>query len=362
MLVKLEYIWLDGYTPDPNLRSKTKIWEFDPHKEPKFNSLRKNGPSPEELPLWSFDGSSTKQAKGNFSDCLLKPVRVISDPQRKQAFLVMCEVLNADGTPHESNTRHLIPTLQEDDVLGENNSKDDEIWFGFEQEYTLVKHGKPLGFPKDGFPEPQGKYYCSVGTRSVNGREIAEQHLDICLSAGLEVIGINAEVLLGQWEFQLFGKGAKVTSDDLWLCRYLLHRICEHYGVHVEFHPKPVEGNWNGSGLHCNFSNKRMREEGEKEYFKEICEELKENHKEFINNYGSANELRLTGDFETADIETFSYGISDRGASIRIPIGVVNDGWKGYMEDRRPASNADPYKITRLLSNILVEVGDLVTQ
>lgn len=361
MLVKLEYIWLDGYTPDTNLRSKTKIWEFKPNQYPKFNTLRDNGPCPDELPLWSFDGSSTQQAEGNFSDCLLKPVRVIVDPQRKQAFLVMCEVLNPDETPHESNTRHLITT--NDGIMSTlEEDQDKDTWFGFEQEYTLIKGGKPLGFPKDGYPEPQGKYYCSVGTRSVNGREIAEKHLDTCLSAGLKVIGINAEVLLGQWEYQLFGKGAKNASDDLWLTRYLLHRICEQYEVHVEFHPKPVEGDWNGSGLHCNFSNKRMREEGNKKYFEEICEKLKEKHSEFINDYGSDNELRLTGEFETADINTFSYAVSDRGASIRIPIGVVNDGWKGYMEDRRPASNADPYKITKLLSEILVTVGDLVHQ
>ena len=159
MLIKLEYIWLDGYTPDQNLRSKTKIWEFNPTQTPKFNILRDNGPCPDELPNWSFDGSSTKQAEGNFSDCLLKPVRVISDPQRKQAFLVLCEVLNADGTPHISNHRHIL-----------NN--EDQFWFGFEQEYTLIKDGKPLGFPQDGNPEPQGLYYCAVGMRNVNGRNL----------------------------------------------------------------------------------------------------------------------------------------------------------------------------------------------
>ena len=313
MLVKLEYIWLDGYSPDQNLRSKTKIWNFNPTQTTKFNVLRDNGPCPDELPIWSFDGSSTKQAEGNFSDCLLKPVRVISDPQRKQAFLVMCEVLNTDKTPHESNNRHLIPIKDEEISVEDFNVEwEEEFWFGFEQEYTLIKDGKPLGFPKEYpavNPNPQGLYYCSVGIRNVNGRIIAEEHLDTCLSAGLKVIGINAEVLLGQWEYQLFGKGAKQASDDLWLSRYFL---------------------------------------------------LKDRHIEFINDYGSSNELRLTGKFETADINTFSYGVSDRGASIRIPIGVVNDGWKGYMEDRRPASNADPYKITKLLSEILIEEIKLV--
>ena len=353
MLVKLEYIWLDGYSPESNLRSKTKVWDFDPPKKPKYNTLRENGPCPEELPVWSFDGSSTQQAEGNYSDCLLKPVRVVVDPQREKAFLVMCEVLNPDGCPHESNNRNQISNQQFD-----KNNKD--FWFGFEQEYTLVKDGRPLGFPKDGNPDPQGLYYCSVGVRNVNGRKIAEKHLDVCLGAGLKLTGINAEVLLGQWEYQVFNKGAAKASDDLWLSRYFLHRICEEYSVHVEFHPKPVEGDWNGSGLHTNFSNKEMREEGGEEYFNQICEKLKERHKEFIKNYGSSNELRLTGDYETADIHTFSYGVSDRGASIRIPLGVVNDGWKGYLEDRRPASNADPYKITKLLCEVLVGVENLV--
>lgn len=340
MLIKLEYVWLDGYEPEANLRSKTKIWDFDPHKFPKYNSLRNNGPCPEELPVWSYDGSSTQQAEGNDSDCLLKPVRVIMDPKRQQGFLVMCEVLNADGTPHLSNTRTLV-------------EEDKEMWFGFEQEYTLIKNGKPLGFPKDGNPDPQGMYYCSVGTRNVNGREIAEEHLDTCLSAGLKVTGINAEVLLGQWEYQLLGKGNKRAGDDLWLSRYILHRICEKYGIHVEFHPKPVLGDWNGSGLHTNFSNKLMREKGGEELFRGICEKLKTQHTHFINHYGSSNELRLTGNYETANINEFTYGISDRGCSIRIPVGVVNDGWKGYLEDRRPASNADPYKIINLISSTI---------
>lgn len=344
MKIKLEYIWLDGYKPEPNLRSKTKVIEWSSINNPKYDALRENGcPAVEELPVWSYDGSSTKQADGNKSDCLLKPCRVIPDPQRKQSFLVMCEVLNPDGKPHISNTRH--------NIFSETES--DELWFGFEQEYTLVKDGKPLGFPKDGYPEPQGKYYCAVGSRNVTGREIAEQHLDVCLSAGLNITGINAEVLLGQWEYQLLGKGNKKGADDLWLSRYLLHRICEQYNVQVEFHPKPVHGDWNGSGLHVNFSNKRMREYGGEEFFIDICETLEKLHKKFIDNYGSSNELRLTGMHETQSIEKFSYGISDRGSSIRIPVGTVNNNWKGYLEDRRPSSNADPYKITKLLSEVL---------
>jgi glutamine synthetase len=318
---KFEYIWLDGYQPEPNLRSKTKVLDMD-FFHGDINSL----------PIWSYDGSSTKQADGNYSDCLLQPVRVVPDPQRENAFLVMCEVLNPDGTPHATNTRHLI----EDDP---------DFWFGFEQEYVLTMDGIPIGFPEKGYPRPQGPYYCSVGHGNCAGREVVEEHFDACLEAGLDITGINAEVLLGQWEFQLLGKGGKRAADDLWISRYLLHRVTEQYDIQVEFHPKPIKGDWNGSGMHTNFSNTDMREKGGKELFDGILERLAAAHPEHIAVYGSANEMRLTGYHETQSIHKFSSGISDRGASIRIPVSTAQSGWKGYLEDRRPASNADPYRV-----------------
>lgn len=319
---RYEYVWLDGYKPEPNLRSKTKV-------------IKDITPL-ESLPVWSFDGSSTKQADGHTSDCLIKPVRMIKDPQRKNAFLVMCEVLNPDGTPHPSNKR---ATYEEDE----------DFWFGFEQEYTLINPltNRPAGFPDNGYPEGQGMYYCSVGYGHVEARNLVEEHLDVCLEAGLDVTGINSEVLLGQWEYQLFGKGAKKTSDDLWLSRFLLNRLSEKYKLRIELHPKPVKGNWNGSGCHVNFSNTQMREVGGEEYFVSICEALRTTHLDHIKVYGSSNAERLTGLHETQNIDTFSYGLSDRGASIRIPISVPLNGWKGYLEDRRPASNMDPYRVTR---------------
>ena len=353
MKVKLEYIWLDGYTPEPNLRSKTKVWEWDP-KNPEFSHLKRfNGPHPEELPIWSFDGSSTKQAEGNHSDCLLKPVRVIVDTERVQSFLVLCEVLNVDGTPHITNTRHLIND--------EYDSLDNDCWFGFEQEYTLFKGESILGFSLFGDAKPQGEYYCGLGYENVVGRDIVEKHLDLCLSSGLQLTGINSEVLLGQWEYQLFGMGAKATSDDLWLSRFILIRLCEKHGLTVSFHPKPIYGDWNGSGLHVNFSNRIMREEKNETNFTKILTHLKYRHDEFIKSYGSNNEMRLTGKHETQSIDKFSWGVSDRGASIRIPYTVVENGWSGYLEDRRPAANADPYKITKLLVEVLYEVSNELT-
>ena len=319
---KLEYIWLDGYSPTQNMRSKTLVrHDFE-------GTL-------EECPMWNFDGSSTRQAEGGASDCLLKPVAIFEDPQRHNGFLVMCEVMNADGTPHLSNGRATI----EDD--------DEDFWFGFEQEYFIMDTDTtlPLGFPVGGFPGPQGMYYCSVGGRNTHGRSLVEEHADLCLDAGINFEGINQEVACGQWEFQVFAKGAKKAGDELWAARYLLDRLTESYGCYIEYHPKPVKGDWNGSGMHANFSDGKMRDEGGEVLFTKICEEFGKNVKKHMDVYGEYNDQRLTGLHETQSIDEFSYGISDRGASIRIPIQTIDEGWKGRLEDRRPASNGDPYKI-----------------
>lgn len=331
---KLEYIWLDGYKPTQSLRSKTKVLD-----DSKFSGKL------EECPMWSFDGSSTQQAEGAYSDCLLKPVYLCEDPGRKNGYLVMCEVLNADGTPHVSNGR---ATIDDDDS---------DFWFGFEQEYILddPDTGLPLGFPEGGYPKPQGPYYCGVGIQNAVGREIVEEHLDICLDAGLNMEGINAEVLIGQWEFQIFAKGARSAGDQIWIARYLLERTAEQYGVIVNWHCKPIKGDWNGSGMHCNFSNSVLRNAGKKEIYDEICEKFgtKEAIAESIAVYGADNEQRLTGLHETQAIDKFSYGISDRGASIRIPIATVENNWCGWLEDRRPNSAADPYKVAALIIKIV---------
>lgn len=321
---KLEYIWLDGYQPTQSLRSKTKVVE-------NFSGALK------DCPAWSFDGSSTRQAPGGSSDCILKPVFICPDPARKAGFLVMCEVYGANGKPHESNGRATI----EDD--------DNDFWFGFEQEYFLwdTEINKPLGFPAQGFPAPQGQYYCSVGASNAFGRVIIEEHLDTCLEAGINIEGINAEVATGQWEFQVFAKGAKSAGDQTWIARYFLERIGEKYGVAINWHCKPLgtDSDWNGSGMHANFSNSLLRKAGKKETFEKVCKAFGPVVKEHIAVYGADNHLRLTGKHETQSLDKFSFGVSDRGASIRIPIGTVENGWKGWLEDRRPNSAADPYKV-----------------
>ena len=319
---KLEYIWLDGYVPTQSLRSKTRI-------ENNF------GGSLKDCPMWSFDGSSTQQAPGGSSDCLLQPVAIFPDTDRKNAFLVMCEVLSSDGSPHPSNGR---ATIDDDD---------NDFWFGFEQEYFLwnPEINKPLGFPENGYPNPQGQYYCSVGAKNAFGRQIVEEHLDLCLEAGVNVEGINAEVAAGQWEFQTFAKGAKAAGDHTWIARYLLERTAEKYGVAINWHCTPIKGAWNGSGMHANFSNTVLRESGSKEVYDIICQAFAPVVSEHIAVYGADNNQRLTGLHETQSIDKFSYGVSERGASIRIPIATVENGWKGWLEDRRKNSEADPYKV-----------------
>ncbi len=330
---KLEYIWLDGYKPTPNIRGKTLVKDFD------------SFPKLEQLPLWGFDGSSTMQAEGHNSDCVLKPVAVYPDPEVNNGAIVMNEVLLADGTPHPTNSRATI-------------LDDADTWFGFEQEYFLYKDGQPLGFPAGGgFPkEGQGRYYCGVGYSLMGdiAREITRNHLDLCLAAGINHEGINAEVAKGQWEFQVFGKGSRTAADQMWVARYLLARLGEKYHVDVNWHCKPLgDTDWNGSGMHSNFSTKFMREVGGEKYFKDLMAAFEKYWKEHIDVYGPDNDKRLTGKHETAPWNKFSYGVADRGASIRVPNSFPKNGYKGYLEDRRPNSQGDPYQIaSRILETI----------
>ena len=334
---KLEYLWLDGYEPTPNLRGKTQIKEFDTF------------PTLDQLPMWGFDGSSTKQAEGGSSDCMLKPIRHFPDSTRKNGVLVMCEVMMPDGTPHPSNKRATI-------------LDDAGAWFGFEQEYFFYKDGRPLGFPPAGYPAPQGMYYTGVGYTNVGdiAREIVEEHLDLCLDAGINHEGINAEVAKGQWEYQIFGKGSKKAADEMWVARYLMQRLCEKYGIDIEYHCKPLgDTDWNGSGMHANFSTEYLRTVGGKDYFMKLMKAFEDAREDHIAVYGPHNEMRLTGKHETASIHEFSWGVADRGASIRVPHSFVKNDYKGYLEDRRPNSEGDPYQIA---SQILKTIASVPTE
>jgi glutamine synthetase len=344
-LGQAEYIWLDGANPTQRLRSKTRIVALPPDELVTISNF----------PQWAFDGSSTYQATGNDSDLLLEPVNFVTDPVRgKGNYLVMCEVLNPDGTPHTTNHRARLREIMEAGAALE------DPWIGFEQEYTLTKGGSPLGFPATGFPAPQGPYYCSVGADVAFGRAVVETHTKACLVAGLMIYGLNAEVLPGQWEFQIGYRGIEGesadplnVSDHLWIARWLLYRIAEDFGVVPSFDAKPVKGDWNGSGKHTNFSTKSMRDpETGMTAIKRAIAALSGKHPEHIAVYGDGLADRLTGLHETASIHEFKQGVADRGASVRIPQPVALKGY-GYIEDRRPAANANPYAVSaRILETL----------
>ena len=343
MIMKLEYVWIDGFKPW-GLRSKIKVVELGVQD---VDDALKGDLS--IFPTWGFDGSSTQQASGMNSDCLLEPVYACVDTVRNdgQSLVVMCEVLSADETPHPTNFRHKLVT-----VAGKEKVTELEPWFGMEQEYTILKDGRPLGFPSrlDHFPSPQGIYYCSAGADRAFGRDVSDNHLNVCIAAGLTMAGTNAEVMPGQWEYQVGGPGVGPVQacDELWLSRWFLLRVAENLGVTVTFDPKPEMGDWNGAGCHTNFSTKNTRKRGGFAHIETACKALEQKVHACLSEYGDGIEYRLTGDHETCSYKEFRWGVADRTASIRIPRHVKKDGC-GYLEDRRPNANCDPYRVTRVL-------------
>ena len=329
MKVIIEYVWIGGGN---ELRSKTKVMDREVY-------------SVSELSEWNYDGSSTAQATGEDSEVIIKPRALFNDPFRGGVHkMVMCDTYHPNGEPLENNHRVWAKSVF-DQALHE------EPWFGLEQEYFLIdpETKKPLGFPKNGYPEPQGQYYCSVGAQNSFGRKVAEEHLRACVDAGITISGINAEVAPGQWEFQIGPCVGIDEGDHLWMARYLLNRVAEQHGVVVDLEPKPIKGDWNGSGCHTNYSTKNMREGTDSksglDFIDEAIEKLSHKHMEHMEVYGSGNEQRMTGAHETASYYHFSHGVANRGASIRRGNQTVKDR-KGYFEDRRPSSNCDPYLVT----------------
>lgn len=326
-----EYIWL-GATPT-DIRSKSRTITHPKEQDP---------PTVAELPAWNYDGSSTEQAPGDNSEVILQPRRVFPDPLRRgRHILVVCDTYTPQGDPLPSNTRcpakHIF-----------DRAPEAEPWFGLEQEYTIFEPDTttPHGWPGRGhFPAPQGPYYCGVGCNHTPARAVSEAHYRACLAAGISISGTNAEVMLGQWEYQVGPVEGIDSGDQMTASRYLLHRIGELFGVVISLDPKPIEGDWNGAGCHMNFSTAAMRQSGGYEAIMDTVQRLAAAHDDHIAVYGIGNDRRLTGRHETASIDAFSWGVADRGASVRIPSDTARNQC-GYLEDRRPASNADPYVIT----------------
>ncbi len=342
-----EYIWIDGTIPTAQLRSKIKVI-----RDPELLAIASDGglPSPSLFPSWGADGSSTNQATGANSDIGLSPCRVVPDPFRPGNFLVLCEVTTGAGDIHPSNTRAELRRVLE---AGADRS---ESLFGFEQEYTfLTADGRPLGFPENGFPGPQGPYYCAVGTGNIVGRAVYEAFITKVLAADLAICGFNWEVMPGQAEYQVGAVDPLTASDHVWLARWIIQRVAEDHDVVVSFKAKPAKGDWNGAGMHTNFSTKEMRAEGGMRYITAACDALGEVTKAHLAVYGDRYEERLTGAHETCSFSDFRYGVADRTASIRIPRHVGRTG-RGYLEDRRPNANADPYAISARMLRTVCEI------
>ncbi len=329
----VEYIWIDAFGA---LRSKNKVYLNKPE-------------SINDITVWNFDGSSTGQAETGNSERFLKPIYMCNNPFFENSYLVLCAVyedleLTKPGIYNNFNICS--------EIL--NKYVDTKPWFGFEQEYFLLKRSKtnisncPLELENVSECNEQGQYYCSVGAQNAFGRNIVDEHLLNCIKAGISIYGTNAEVAPSQWEFQIGTVEGIEAAHQLWLARYILIRTAEKYDVCVSFHPKLFK-ELNGSGCHTNFSNKDTRQPGGYEMMiRDIFAKLEKQHDLHIMNYGDYNNLRLTGHHETASYNKFSWGVASRNTSIRVGLDTKVNGY-GYFEDRRPASNCDPYLVSMLL-------------
>ena len=318
---RIEYIWLDGSLPLPQVRGKTRYVDLDK------NSV---------IPDWNFDGGSTNQGDVANSDRCLTCVRAYKDPFNENGVLALCEVTYHGGPPHESNTRTHLSELV--DGVAES-----DVWVGFEQEVTFINPAdrEPLGLLLS--PSEQGPYYCGVGSLNNIGRVVMDEFEMRCKRAGVSLEGINAEVMPGQWEFQTPPQGPLKSADDVWVARYILERVSESKPIIISYDPKP-HYKFNGAGCHTNISTVFTRECFDIDEQEKMMVALEIDHLEHLKVCGEGVERRLTGDHETSDYKTFYWGVGDRGASVRIPQRVAMEK-AGYFEDRRPSANIDPYRV-----------------
>lgn len=353
-----EYVWIDARN---GLRSKCRTIYLDTEGSPNTPSVYQGcKETPTDLtvfPMWNFDGSSTDQNNYTLStdslnsgpdmkntEVILNPVKYYSDPWIENKWLVLCECLDPELKPIKSNNRAEAADLFK-------YYKDQKPWFGLEQEYVLcvltsdMKQEIPVGWEYTR-GSLQGDYYCGVGSRNSFSRGIVEEHYSLCLKMGLKISGTNAEVMPGQWEFQVGPSEGIDAADELIMARYILEKLCEKYNVWVSYNPK-ISQDYNGSGCHINFSTEDMRGENGMKYIKKAIVNMNRMHSKTLKSYGS-NDNRLTGKQETSSRTEFSWGIGTRDTSVRIPNQVNRDN-KGYLEDRRPASDIDPYLATTAL-------------
>lgn len=327
-MMQIEYVWLDGKN---TLRSKTKVMKSDAYL------------SLDDVPVWNYDGSSTYQAFTEKSEVMLYPMKLYPNPflDEGEGFIILCKT-----------SYDLCSMSIAEKIFTTDNVQRDVPMFGLEQEFFIMDTdtNRPAGWPMHGNPEPQGDYYCSVGAKNAFGRDYLDECLTLLIEMGINVTGMNFEVAPGQAEFQVCEIGID-AAHALTMVRYILERLGEKHGYYPNYEPKPIKGDWNGSGCHVNFSTQAMRENGGYELIKECMTYLENNHSQDIKLYGKGNEYRLTGKHETSGMDKFTYGVANRGASVRIPTQTEKEG-RGYFEDRRPAANIDPYLVTANLYKV----------
>lgn len=328
----VDYVWVDG--TGENVRSKARTIEFIPDNH-------------KEVPVWGSDGKASMLPVPKESDVLLVPVAIYNDPFRRgNNKLVLCDTYEYDGKALPTNHRKSFC-----DAL--NKVCDQEIMWGLEQQYMVMDMDeRPFGWPVMlGEPRKHMGYYCSVGGNKVYGREIAESHYRACLYAGVQIASIHPDAIPGQWEFQIGVSPGIKGPDDLWMARYILGRISEEYGTHICYHPKRYE-NLSGSSCHVNFSTKATRKDNGLSTLQEYMQKLSKRHDEHLKKYdpygGEQNKRRLTGKDGASAADTFSSGVGDKNLSVRITKESETKK-KGYVEDRRPAANGDPYAVCDMI-------------
>lgn len=325
------YVWVDG--SGINVRAKDRTFDFVPK-------------TVKDLPIWYFDGSNTAQAKDENSDTYIFPQAIYHDPFRRGIhIMVLADTYMYNYQPTLTNYRKGCLQLCEKGEV-------EDPWFGFNQEFFLsTPDNRPLGWPPGGYPAPPGPYYCAIGANKIVARDLMEAFYRCCLYAGIHINGINPGTTPSQWNFQVGPSPGVKAADDLWMARYILARLAEEYGTVASFEPQPVP-DWPGNGTFVYFSTKDMREEDGILVIERSIDKLARRHGAHINEYDANNGLdnakRLTGKNGLPHIKDFTAGVANRGCSVRIPRHVSEDK-KGYLEDRRPASNADPYRVITIM-------------
>jgi glutamine synthetase len=339
-----EYLWLDV---NQHMRSKIRTFIIECDYRIDLSEILSSKTSKERfislIPEWSYDGSSTGQCETAYSEVILKPVNFIKHPFMKpsikggQPILVLCEGYR-ENKPIIGNDRY-------DYITKMNHVKSHDIWFGLEQEFFLFDKTtkQPINWNEVKHID-QGEYYCGVNRSTYKEKQILNVFLEKCLHVGIQISGINQEVAPCQWEYQIGPVCADEAPDQMIFAKYILYNIAQEYDAYTNFHPKPLKGNWNGSGCHINISTTQTRGKNGFQYMQQIITKMSEDHVNFIKEYcGSDNEQRLTGFHETSNPTKFSYSVGGRDCSVRIPQQVEKERC-GYFEDRRPGSSINYYK------------------